>query len=54
MAEEDSRYVVSVRFSGLLREQTDAAPEAFSEIWHLTKPLAASGGWLIAGVQQSQ
>ena len=54
VAEEDSRYVVSVRFSGLLREQTDAAPEAFSEIWHLTKPLAGSGGWLIAGVQQSQ
>ena len=53
VAEENDRYVVSVRFTGLLREQADAAPEAFDEIWHLSKPLAGSGGWLIAGVQQS-
>ena len=54
VAEENDRYVVSVRFSGLLREQADAAPEAFDEIWHLSKPLAGSAGWLIAGIQQSQ
>ncbi|HMU17267.1 MAG TPA: Tim44-like domain-containing protein, partial [Thauera aminoaromatica] len=54
VAEENDRYVVSVRFSGLLREQAEAAPEAFDEIWHLSKPLAGSGGWLIAGIQQSQ
>ena len=53
VAEENDRYVVSVRFTGLLREQADAAPEAFDEIWHLSKPLAGSGGWLIAGIQQS-
>lgn len=53
VAEEDNRYIVSVRFSGLLREQADAAPEAFDEIWHLTKPLAGSAGWLVAGIQQS-
>lgn len=53
VAEENDRYVVSVRFTGLLREQADAVPEAFDEIWHLSKPLAGSGGWLIAGIQQS-
>lgn len=54
VVEEDSRYIVSVRFSGLLREDAEAAPEAFDEIWHLTKPRAGSGGWLIAGIQQAQ
>lgn len=54
VAEENDRYVVSVRFTGLLREQADAAPEGFDEIWHLSKPLAGSGGWLIAGIQQSR
>lgn len=53
VVEEDGRYVVSVRFSGLLREQAEAAPEAFDEIWHLTKPLAGGAGWLVAGIQQS-
>lgn len=51
--EQDSeRYIVSVRFNGLLREAEGAAPEAFDEIWHLTKPAKSQGGWLIAGIQQ--
>ena len=54
VAEEDNRYVVSVRFEGLLREEADAAPAPFTEIWHLTKPLSGNGGWLIAGIQQIQ
>ena len=53
VAEEDQRYIVSVRFSGLLREEADTAPAAFEEIWHLTKP-QSGGGWLIAGIQQIQ
>lgn len=54
VAEEDNRYVVSVRFEGLLREEADTAPAPFTEIWHLTKPLSGNGGWLIAGIQQIQ
>lgn len=50
--EENGRYVVSVRFDGLLREEEDATPAPFAEIWHLTKPISGSGGWLIAGIQQ--
>jgi len=53
VAEEAGSYVVSVRFSGLIREDAGAAPEPFSEIWHLEKPLAGRSGWLVAGIQQS-
>lgn len=52
LAEEDGRYIVSVRFNGLLREEEGAAPTAFDEIWHLVKPVSGSGGWLVAGIQQ--
>jgi predicted lipid-binding transport protein (Tim44 family) len=49
---EANRALASVRFSGLIREEANAAPEAFSEVWHLTKPLDGSKGWHIAGIQQ--
>jgi len=52
VAEEAGSYIVSVRFSGLMREAagSDAAP--FTEIWHLEKPVTGRGGWLVAGIQQ--
>lgn len=51
--EETSRYIVSVRFSGQIRE--DSGPvENVDEIWHLTKPRSGGGGWLLAGIQQIQ
>lgn len=53
VAEEGNRYIVSVRFNGLLREEEGAAPAPFDEIWHLTKPVSGAGGWLIAGIQQT-
>jgi predicted lipid-binding transport protein (Tim44 family) len=52
VAEEATRYIVSVRFTGLLREEANASPEVIDEIWHLTKPRSGNGGWLVAGVQQ--
>ncbi len=45
-------HVASVRFSGTIRERADALPEAFSEVWHLEKPVNGSTGWLISGIQQ--
>ena len=54
VAEEAGSYIVSVRFSGLIREDAGAAPEPFSEIWHLEKPLTGRTGWLVAGIQQVQ
>jgi len=50
---ERDMYVVSVRFSGLLREQPGTEPQAFSEIWHLEKPVSGRSGWLVSGIQQS-
>ncbi len=52
VAEEDSRYIVSVRFNGLIREEADAAPAPFDEVWHLTKSKRDDRGWVIAGIQQ--
>lgn len=53
VTEEASRYIVSVRFTGLLREEANAAPEPIDEIWHLTKPLTGNAGWVVAGIQQA-
>lgn len=52
LVEESMRYVASVRFHGLIREDKDGTPIAFDEIWHLSKPVSGTGGWVIAGIQQ--
>jgi len=52
--EEDNRYLVSVRYSGLIREDKDGPLESIDEIWHLIKPRDSKGGWLLAGIQQIQ
>ena len=54
VAEEPGRYVVSIRFHGLIREGAEASAEAFDEIWHMTKPVDGSRGWVVAGIQQIQ
>jgi len=51
-ADENHRHVVSVRFSGQIRESADGEATAFDEIWHLSKPASGPGGWVIAGIQQ--
>ena len=52
VATEADRHIVSVHFHGNLREERDAPPAPFDEIWHMTKPLHGGSGWLIAGIQQ--
>lgn len=54
VAEEAGRYIVSVHFSGQIREERNGPVENFSEIWHMTKPTDGSRGWVIAGIQQVQ
>ncbi|MGA0115896.1 MAG: Tim44 domain-containing protein, partial [Burkholderiales bacterium] len=44
-------YIVSVRFSGLIRED-GGEQQPFAEIWHLEKPLRGNTGWLVSGIQQ--
>jgi predicted lipid-binding transport protein (Tim44 family) len=52
--EEPNRYLVSVRFHGLIREEKDLPPVNVNEVWHLTKPADGRGGWTVAGIQQMQ
>jgi predicted lipid-binding transport protein (Tim44 family) len=50
--EDADRYLVSVRFTGVVRTGTQDADESFTEIWHLIKSRQGSGGWVLAGIQQ--
>jgi len=52
--DEGNRHVVSVRFTGQVREAADQDVLPLDEIWHLTKPASGPGGWVIAGIQQQQ
>ena len=53
-ARESDRDIVSVRYSGLIREEAGRDATAFDEIWHLVREHARSdGSWLIAGIQPS-
>jgi predicted lipid-binding transport protein (Tim44 family) len=48
----DNEYLASVKFKGMIRSAPGAAPEPFSEVWNLAKPVSGNGGWLLAGIQQ--
>lgn len=47
------RYLVSVRFTGVLRDELDNTEESFDEIWHLEKLRLGDMGWVVSGIQQS-
>ncbi len=47
-------YMVSVEFSGMIREEPSAGPNPFREVWNMTKPKNGNSGWLVAGVQALQ
>src|SRR5262245_34172022 len=53
VVEEAGSYIVSVRFSGMIREADDQEGAPFREIWHLEKPVSGRGGWVVAGIQQA-
>lgn len=52
LATEDSKHWMSVRFTGLLREDGTVVAKDFDEVWNLVKPVDGSSGWLLAGIQQ--
>lgn len=51
---EGNSHWASVRFSGMLRENANAQPASFEEIWNLAKPVSGASGWVLAGIQQIQ
>lgn len=48
---EGGRYIASVRFSGTVSEDVNAATVPFAETWHYVKD-SGSPRWLLAGIQQ--
>lgn len=51
---EDNFTIASVRYTGLIREEANANPEAFDEIWHVRRDENdRAGTWLISGIQQA-
>ena len=52
--ESSERYLVSVRFTGMIRDDSGTPDEAFDEMWHLTKSRQSDSGWVLAGIQQTQ
>ncbi len=48
---EGNLYVVSVRFTGQIRE--NGVLNNLNEVWHLEKPVSGGSGWRVAGIQQA-
>ena len=48
--ETTTDYIASVEFTGTIQDTVGAEPEAFEEVWNMTKSKSA-GGWLLAGIQ---
>lgn len=51
--EDADRYLVSVRFTGVIRDDADKQDESFDEVWHVMKSRQGNSGWVLSGVQQS-
>ncbi|HKY01786.1 MAG TPA: TIM44-like domain-containing protein [Burkholderiales bacterium] len=49
---ESGVHWASIRFSGMLREETSGVATRFEEIWNLQKPESGRTGWMLAGIQQ--
>jgi predicted lipid-binding transport protein (Tim44 family) len=52
VATEGKQHWMSVRFTGLLREDGAMLAKPFEETWNLVKPVDGSSGWMLAGIQQ--
>ncbi len=52
VATEEDKYWVSVRFTGLVKEDGEPLPHSIDEVWNLTKPVKGGSGWLLAGISQ--
>ncbi len=53
-AQEAEQQIVSVRFTGLVKEEANSDATSFDEVWHVVKPRDDSRSWAIAGIQQRQ
>jgi predicted lipid-binding transport protein (Tim44 family) len=44
-------YLASIEFTGSIREAVGAEPQAFQEVWNMTRSKHDNSGWLVAGIQ---
>ena len=51
--EDTERYVVSVRFTGVIKTDMGEPDESFDEVWHMTKLRQGGTGWVLSGIQQT-
>ena len=49
--ESQDGYLASIEFTGMIREESNALPESFKEIWNMSRSKHDNGGWLLAGIQ---
>ncbi len=52
--EDDSAWLASVEFSGMIKEDPAQSPGPFREVWNMSKAKSGTGGWLVSGVQALQ
>lgn len=52
MTEEVDRSIASVRFTGMVREDENAAPDNVDEVWHFVRLAKSSNDWQLAGIEQ--
>lgn len=52
MENDGKDLLASVKFWGKMKPAADALPEAFQEVWNLSKPVNGNTGWMLAGIQQ--
>ena len=52
--EEAEKYVVSVRFTGVIKTEAGEPDESFDEIWHMSKLRQGQTGWVLCGIQQME
>ena len=53
VVQENGQDIVTVRFTGLIRETPESGADPFHELWHLVRP-ATGGDWAIAGITPVQ
>ncbi|MEY3136171.1 MAG: Tim44 domain-containing protein [Burkholderiales bacterium] len=49
--ESQDGYLASIEFTGMIREEPNALPESFKEIWNMSRSKHDNSGWLLAGIQ---
>ena len=54
VTEGADQQIVSVHFSGLIREEAGGIAHSLDETWHLAQPKNGSREWAIAGIEQNE